>query len=241
MKRRMTAAAVSGLVIAGLREWLYAAALDEKNLLMPFHPLEMLIWAITAVMAVVLLLWVRKRGYAYGEVPTGLAAALGCFALALALVPEVLALRGDFLSLMEKLCLYGGILAVPSVACVGICRLRGKTPFFGFHALLCAWICLRLVVIYRVWSGDPQLMDYVLPMMANVCMGLFAYQQAAWDVNSASPRSLLCWGLLAVFFCMGSLGSEEPLFYAAGAFWALTNLSRHSPASGYPRRAGKEF
>lgn len=241
MKRMITAAAALGLAVAGLREGLYAAALDEKNLLTPFHPLELLLWAITAVAAVVLLRWVRKRGNAYGEAPSGLATALGCFALALALVPELLALRGDYLSLMQKLCLYGGILAILSVACVGICRLRGKQPFFGCHALLCVWLCLRLVVNYRVWSGDPQLMDYVLPMMANVCMGLFAYQQAAWDVDTVSPRSLLCWGLLAVFFCMGSLGSENPLFYAAGAVWALTNLSRHSPASGYPRRTGKEF
>ena len=66
MKRMITAAAALGLAVAGLREGLYAAALDEKNLLTPFHPLELLLWAITAVAAVVLLRWVRKRGNAYG-------------------------------------------------------------------------------------------------------------------------------------------------------------------------------
>ena len=241
MKRSITAAAVLGLAVTGLRAWLYAAALDEMNLLTPFHPLELLLWAVAAVAVAMLLLWVGKKGNAYGALPSGMAAALGCFALSAALVPEVLALLGNTVSLMEKLCLGTGILSIPAMAWVGVCRIRGKKPFFCCHALLCVWICLHLVVSYRAWSGDPQLMDYVFPMLACVCMGLFAYQHAAWDAGTPSPQDLLAWGLLSGFLSAASLGSGEPLFYAAAGFWALTNLSRHYPSAGYPRKDGKEL
>lgn len=241
MKRMIAAAAGSGLAVAGLSCWLYAAALDEKNLLTPFHPLELLLWAVTAV-AVAALLWgVRKCDTAAGtEASSGVAAAMGCFALAAALVVEVLPYTGYAPDLMEKLCLFGGVLTAPGMVWVGFCRLRGKQPFFGCHALLCVWVCLRLVVNYRAWSGDPQLMDYIFPMLASVCLGLFAYQLAARDVGTFSPRGILGWGLLTVFSCAASLGSTSFLFYAAGAFWALTALCRLSPVPGSSGDSGKE-
>lgn len=242
MKRCISIAAASGLAVAGLRAWLYAVALDEKNLLISFHPLELLLWAVTAVTVVVLVLQVRKLPKACETAaPSGVAAALGCFALAAALVPELLELAGNAAALMDRLCLPVGAVAIPGMIFVGICRLRGKMPFFGCHVVLCVWICLHLVVIYRVWSGDPQLMDYVLPMLANVCLGLFAYQLAAWEAGTLSLRGLLSWGLLTVFFCAASLGSASPLFYVAGAFWALTNLCRLSSDSGDPGESGKEL
>ena len=241
MKRSITAAVVPGLAVAGLRAWLYAVALDEKNLLIPFHPLELLLWAVTAVTVATLLWWARKRSSACGEAPSGRIAALGCFALALALVPEVLSLRGNAFTLMEKLSFWGGALCVPGMFCAGISQLRRKAPFFAFHALLCVWICLHLVVTYRVWSGDPQLMDYVFPMLANVCLGLFAYQVASWEAGSFSAGGVRFWGLMSLFFCAASLGSADSLFYAAGAVWALTNVCRLSPVSGNPGESGKEL
>lgn len=238
MKRSMTVAAVAGLAVAGLRAGLYAVALDEKNLLTPFHPLELVLWAVTAATVAVLLWRLRKRD-SDPEIPSG-AAALGYFVLAAALVPEVLSLRGSAPGLMEKLCFFGGILAVPGMVWVGIGRLRKQSPFFGFHALLCVWMCLRLVVAYRVWSGDPQLMDYVLPMLASVCLSLFAYQQTAWDVGRISHLGLRFWGLLSVFLCAASVGSQSSLFYAAGALWALTALCRPAPVPGSAGDSGKE-
>lgn len=227
MNRKITAVAVSGLAVAMLRAGLYQVALDEKNLLTPFHPLELLLWAVTAVAVAGVAWWVWKEAAATEEtIPSGMAAALGCFALAAGIAPELLSLGTGPMGLMEKLCMILGVAAAAGMVLAGLARLRGKMPFFGIHEVLCAWISLRLVVAYRIWSADPQIMDYVLPMLANVCLGLFAYQLAAWEVGSCRRRGLWGWGLLAVFFCAASLGSAGSLFYVAGGIWGLTTLCR---------------
>jgi len=216
-----------GLLTWGLRTALYAAALDEKNLLRSGHVLSYMVWAVTAAaVAVAAAGALRQRGsekYAdhFGPNVPG---AAGAAVLGIALGITVFAMGTPF-TLLEKLRFAAGVACVPGMLYVAVCRLRGKQPLFLCHSLLCVFLALYLVSHYRLWSGNPQLQDYVFGMLALVVLALFSYQQAAFDVDSGKPKLQLLTGLLSGFLCTAALcRTEYPWLYVAGAVWSLTNL-----------------
>ena len=219
-----------GLVGLGLRQWLYAAALDEKELLVLWHPLAILLWAVTAGVVVMVPLCLRGtenlRGY-HRNFPHGLSSALGCFALALVMGLELLlSFRG--VSPTERIL---GLAAAGGLILVGAERLQKKRPSPLAHGLVCVYFAVHLISQYRAWSGCPQLEDYIFPMLAGVGLMLFAYQQTAFDGGYGCRKVQLGTGMLTVYFCLVAL-SEDLFLYGAGAAWVLSNLccTRDEPA-----------
>ena len=226
------AAAALGAAACILRFGLLAFGTDEKGLLIPGHPLAIILWLLTAAAAVLVTVRVRKQTekYSYARnFPAGKAAAAGCFALAAGLFLTVMANRHAYATLefiRNIVCL----LAVPALAAVAVCRKLGRKPLFGFHAVICLALTLHTVSYYRSWSSHPQLTDSFFPMMGCLLLMLFAYYQTAFDVDMGSRRMQLGTGLLAVFFCFAAIpGSDTVLLYLTGGIWALTNLCELNP------------
>ena len=96
-----------------------------------------------------------------------------------------------------------------------------RSDFFGCSSVVCLFFALYLVCSYQLWSSNPQLQDYVLPMLAGVMATLYAYQNAALAVGIGSRRMWLATGMLAI--CFG-IGAAQGLLYPAIALWALTGL-----------------
>ena len=227
-------AAAAGLVMLILRFSLFLLGRDEKNLLITGHPLDILTWAVTAAAAIVILLTVRKLDGSsrYGDnfAPSA-AAAIGAFALAGGIAVSVI-LGGISGLRLEALCRLSGILAVPAIVLAGLCRWRGKKPFFGFHALVCLYLTLYTITHYQIWSSHPQIQDWFFSMAAVVCLVLFSYHQTAFDVDLGKRRLQILTGLLGGFFCIAAIaGGKDFLLYMGGAVWMLTNLCSLTPVS----------
>ena len=228
-----------GLLAAVLRALYYIKGTDEKNLLVSGHPLGILVWVVIAAAMVLIPFSLAARNgsnrWKHNFRPS-LPAALGCAALASGILITVLPFLRRGAQLPDLICAVLGLLSVAGMFWVGLCRHRGERPFFGCHSVLCLFFAVYLVGQYRYLSSNPQLQDYVFYMMGCVCMGLAAYQHAAFDVGSGHRRKLMLFSLLGV--CLGLAGLYKSMslpLSLGGTLWLLTNLCRLQPKSRYLR------
>lgn len=215
-----------GLVTMALRSGLYLSGRDEKNLLVPGHILSYCVWGSVLVAAVVLGLGIVRK---FREQPlterAGIGGAMGDLALCTAVGFSVFT-QGIPFTAVEKISSIVGVVCVPALLVAAVSRFRGKHPFFACNVCVCVYFCLHLIACYGSWSANPQLQDYVLSMLACVALSLFAYQQAAADVQLGNSQVQYVLGLLAGYLTIAGLyGVEKPWLYLAAGFWALTNLS----------------
>jgi len=219
--------ALMGAATGLLRFCLYLVGTDEKGLLVSGHPLEIILWLLTAAAVILILLQVwpmaGSRRYAV-NFPASTRAAAGCFLFAAGIFLTVMANRQVW-STLEFVRNIACLAAVPALTAVAICRRMGKRPLFGFHAILCLALTLHTVSHYRAWSACPQLQDSFFPMMGCLGLMLFSYYQTAFDVGLGSRRMQLGTGALAAFCCFAAIpGSGTVLLYLTGGIWTLTNL-----------------
>ncbi len=224
-------AAILSLAGFALRTGLYAVAVDVKGLLIPSHPLELALWAVTAIGAAAILAPLRKLGgpgdYSSNFGPSAAAGIghilLGCCILATVLTRE---LPGTLGMVWKAL----GFLAAPALVWGGICRRQGKKPFFLIHGAACIFLLLQMVGQYPVWSGNPQLQDYVFELLAAVAMTLFLYHCAAFEAGTGSRRMHLAAGLLTVLLSGPALsGTGFSALYLGSAIFTATNLCALTP------------
>lgn len=226
----------AGLITLILRFILFLLGRDEKNLLIPGHPLDLLVWMVTAAVVTVVLLslWKQDGSCRYHDnfAPSA-AAAIGAFALAGGILVSVILGMSSGLP-MTTLCCLSGALAVPAVVWTGLCRWKGQKPFFLFHAVICLYLTLYAISHYQTWSSHPQIQDWFFDLAGIICLALFSYYQTAFLVGMGKRRLLLLTGLLGGFFCLAAVaGGTDSLLYIGGALWALTNLCSLTPV---PRR-----
>ena len=226
-----------GLAAAALRAGLYLAGLDEKNLIVAGHPMALLVWAAAAAALVLLVLMVLPlQGSNRWEdnFPSSPVRAVGCVVLAAGIAASTWSHWSDGRAASDMIRSVLGLLSAAGMVWVAVCRLRGSKPFFGCHGLVCLYLCAYLLGQYQFWSKNPQLQDYVFFLLTCVCMTLFAFQQAAFDVNLGDRRKLLLFGLVGGFFGIAALyGAYDLPLCACGAVWMLTNLCRISPPARY--------
>ncbi|MBQ8833347.1 MAG: hypothetical protein IJ001_00290 [Oscillospiraceae bacterium] len=237
---------ILGLGILGfaLRAGLYVAAMDEKSLLLRFHPLEWALWLVAALTAglVVWGVWglCGSQKYEHNFGPSK-AAAWGSGLFAGGIGVTVL-LSGLPVARLDQACWLFGVLAAASLAAGAVCRARGQKPFFLLHCAVCVYLALYMVNHYQPWSSTPQLQHYVFQLLAVVSMTMFAYYQAAFALGLGRRRRYLALGLLGGFCCVTSLAhTQDFLLYLTGAVWCLTGLCNWEPVPAEPaKEAPKE-
>lgn len=213
-----------GGVLLDLRLRLYWVAVDEKNLLLPGHPLSWAMWAVMTAAIVLALTAALRTEEAKALTAASPLAALGAGLFALAICLTVMGMDVSP-NLLGRLCMAFGWLSVPCLGYTAYTHAAGKKPFYGCFCVVCLFFALYLVQNYQLWSSNPQLQDYVFPMLAGVMATLFAYQNAALTLGCGSRRMWLTTGLLAVCFGIAGMdGIPELFLYAAIAGWALTGL-----------------
>ena len=227
----------AGAAAAALRLYLDAAARDNKGLLVPAHPAELVLWLLTAAVVIFVMISVRKERISPRYTRSFPACTLGfggCLIFAAGTLLHVIASRNhtDVVELVGNLL---GLLAVPSLTAMGICRKLGKRPHFFFPGLVCLWLVVFAILRYQSWSGTPQFLNSVFSMAASLLLMAFAYQHTAFTVNMGSRRTLLISGLLSAFCCFAAAGTGEArIFYLAGGVWAVSNLCDLSPQAEKP-------
>lgn len=214
---------MAGLGVVGflLRKGLYGVALDAKNLLVDGHPLQWLLFLVTAAAIVLAVMCDGSReGLGHGNIPT----AAGYLVLAAGVLMSVLpqGFDGTGLTRMRNIL---GILTSLAMVLGAVQRFRGRQVFFLVPGLGCVFFAVHMVSCYQGWSSNPQIQDYLYTLLSSVALMLFAYQQSALAADCGSRKLRNIFGSLSVFFGITALsGTEYPLIYLSGSIWALACL-----------------
>lgn len=212
-----------------LRKILYSTGIDGRGLIVSNHWSLILLLCLTgAAAAVVLLSCLHLKGPdVYKDCyPVSFAGFIGCLAAAAGVAYTVWPEFGQFLTVLDILIWVIGIAAAVSFAAIGICRLTRRKPYFLLHAAICLYLALRLVTRYRLWSSDPQVLDYCFYMTAYVSLMLTAYHHAAFDADMGKHRGLWLCSLAGVYLsCVSLVTRQDAALLAGCALWAFTNLT----------------
>lgn len=231
-KKLPMAVGVLGALGFVLRFVLYAVAVDEKNLLVRGHPLTWVLWLVTALAAVLIVWTVAKLGGSnryMDNFASSRRAALGAVFFAAGIGLTVLS-GGMPETRLEQAGALVGILSVPALAAIAVCRKKGEKPHFLLYCTVCLYLALYMVNHYRPWSGDPQMQDYIFHLLCVACLTMFAYYQSAFVLELGKRKKLLFVGLLGAFTGITAAAhGENDVLYLTGALWCLTNLCTLEP------------
>ena len=220
----MTLAA--GGIGLGLRQWLFAAGVDEKGLLIPGHIAGVLSYGLTAVFFLWLIATVRRaNGKDLGKpvaIPAALGALVGAIAIGESGVREYVAADSVMGMVALVCCLLGGI----ALLCQALCLITGRTP--GAYIRLATVIPFIFLLIshYRIWSKEPQVQAYFYPFMAGVFLLLYAFFKARFFLEGKGYRQYLYAGQSALFLSCLSVQGSLSRFYIAMAVWVATDFFR---------------
>ena len=214
----MIATPILGVLGALLRWWLYATGMDIHGLLIAGHPAQLLTWVMTLAAAVLLVLGALqlkgKPEYQHNFPPSALGAIGYLLAAAAAIVRLVPRLHGPYDTLNLAVTVLCGLSAI-ALAILAWLRYTGKKPSPLLFFIICAWLMVDLVMLYRLWSATPQIQNYCFSLLANVCVMLSVYYTATFAADMGNRQMHTLFHLLAAFFCLISLPKcDDPLYYA---------------------------
>ena len=150
-------ALAAGLGGCILRTALYLTGMDARNLPISGHWAQLGLWGLT-LCAALFFLWRTRPLQGTDEPARSPLAAAGCLAAALAFfLSDFPDAAPGSLYTVELILRWGAGLSMIAVA---FCRLTGRRPLFLFHGTVCLFLILRMISLYRLWSADPQLIDY---------------------------------------------------------------------------------
>lgn len=234
----------TGSVAGLLRKALYAFALDHKGLLVPNHPLELVLTAFTLLSLAVIIaaVWRLDGSAAYEDnfAPS-----------ARAMTGHILAALGILLTvglndapMSGPLGMVWKLLGPTASVCLvfaGICRKQGKAPFFLLHLAPCLFLVFHIINHYQIWSGNPQLQDDIYTVFATMALMLFAFYTAGFAVGVGRRRMQLGMGLAALFLTMATIYDTRYLFLYTGlACWAGSDLCSLIPVPKPPEEKNEE-
>lgn len=215
----------TGLV---LRVLLYTLTEDSRGLLPRYHYLHLLTLLLTVGVATGLFrtIWDLSGSKRYHKnFPKSPAAGIAILISAGWMLLYAFSLLGRAENRLDTLLVVLAFLCVPCLAATGVYRIRGKRPFFAFHGIICLFCVFNMICQYRLWSGNPQVTDYLFQIFACISLTLTTYYRTAFDLGMGRRRLYLFSNLMAVYLCFLSLvGSGDGRFYFGGLVWALANL-----------------
>ena len=193
------------------------------------------VWALTVVTGA-LLVWstwdlVQAPKYSF-NFPASLIGAAGTAAAAAGiLISSVIKIFSisDLLSILDVIL---GVGAAASLLFLSQCRWKGLHPSLVFPGLVCVYLMVDLVCVYRLRSSDPQVWRYCFSVLASVATMLSCYYDAAFAANTGNRKAHTISHLSAVYLCLLSVPlGGNPVFYLTMAAWMFTNLCNLTPMS----------
>lgn len=217
-----------GLFAMGLRALTYMMAVDEKNLMIANHPLELSLYGLTLLVLLLSagLAWPLKGTKEFSEnYPASPLSAGGSLLMGLGIGLTLIFWEPGMGGMMGRIWMGLGIVAALSLGWIGYCRLVGKKPWSLFHFFVILFFGIHMVTHYQTWSKVGYLPAYFFPLLGGVSLVLFAYEQTAFDAGLGRRRILLGLGLLSMFLCTAALSHcGYWVLYGCGIFWVWSNL-----------------
>lgn len=227
--RKQTCLLIS-LAAAGfaLRYFVYRYAVDEKNLVVTFHPLVVALWVLTLAAlgyALYCALGEEKLGNVPLRFPASKAAFLGHGMLAAGMLCAVLLNAAPTAGLLGLLWKLFGILGGLGLLWAGAARLTGKQPFFGCYAFACLFALIHVIVHYQLWCSNPQLTDYGFDLLGTVALAFLTYHLSAFCAGLPGSRMLsLSDACLVFFYATAMANGAYPYLNLGGFLFGLTCL-----------------
>ena len=222
---------IFGSLMLLCRLWLQTAGIDEKGLFVTGHIADTLSYLLLA--GGVLGIWLCVRfmggdGKTADTFPASPLRALGCAAGAAGI------LFSGILNVPQQLdavwclnLLAGCIAAVCLLADIPNC-IKGHPSNYLLHSGVTVFFLFHLVSCYRTWSSEPQLQLFFFPLLACVCLLIFAYQRTCLDAGAGSRKHYMFFNQLALLCCLASVTAQNGLSYLFMAAWTATNFCRPS-------------
>lgn len=222
-------AGVLGLV---LRLWLLSTE-NEKGFFTRNHISAILVIVLTAAVAVVVFFGTRSLQQAAKyrfNFPASVPGAVGTLIAALGVgstsVVE-LVIASDALRVIVAIL---GLVTVVALVFLTDCRWKGLHPSSLFHVVICAYLMLRLICMWRQWGSHAQLQDFCYQLLATVCLMISIYHRATFDANFGRRQSYAFFSLMSIYFCVLSLaGWTRPVFFFTMGIWQMTDLCNLTP------------
>ena len=227
-----------GVPALGLMALLMHTGLDQRDLFVPGHFAGILLWLLTAVMVAATLVSVQHYGgkAKYSRLfPASTAAACGILAAAVAVLWSTLQIGINQVDLLDLTVTIMGLLSGAALVYLAWCRFRGLRCSFLLCSVVTAFLMLQLMLNYRHWSAQPELLRYCFPLFASVCLTLAFYYRTAFSVGMGNRRKYLFFTQLSAFFCMVVLGSGFDLFHLGMLLWCVLDLTTLRPFKTGPR------
>lgn len=202
-----------------LHSLLYMTGLDDKGLLIPGQPAELLLWLVTAGAVALAVLYSRQSPMPQHRKLH----AVACWLLAVCILVDIFLGLAEVQTRLGWIAQMAGILCCAGLVWAGACQFTGKPVYFLAHGAVCVYFALRLVSSYHGWSGTPRILDYIFSLFSLVFLSLFAYYRTAADVGMGKPRMRRLCAMLALYCTfVGSPMSIAPGSLAA-ALWVFTD------------------
>ncbi len=205
-----------GLLCLCVQQWTLSSGEDSKGLLAVGHPGKLFSWLLLAAAICILCLSLKKR-QVYHFSPTPLSAvSMVFFAVGYAYTAWQL-LAGQ----AQPLVVLTGILAAVSALCAlllafAMYRKLRLHPFVYCPPVL--FLLLFLICRYPQWSGEPELLRYLFPMLSVVGLMLTAYHRAALETDKKGVLPYLLLSRGTVFCCIAAIpGSLYGVLYGCSA------------------------
>ena len=174
----------------------------------PFHIASLGIGALTLLLIAAAVLPLKGSNRFVPNFPASRIAAWGSFIAGLLLLQACFAILDRADTRLNLFWAVSGFCAVPCLIFNGRSRQKGFRTHFLLHGSLCLFCLLSMLCRYRSWSGNPQLADYLYPLLSCVFLSLAAYYRMQFAQGQGRRGSLLFCGLTAGFCCICSLAGE---------------------------------
>lgn len=115
-----------------------------------------------------------------------------------------------------------GILAALSLCWLGLCRLKGSAGTLLPQVLLNVYFAIHLIVQYRQWSGEPQMLLYCFPLLASVFLMLQCYHRSMVTILGKDLKQYSFLKNAALILCCCA-SPENWIFYGSMALWTASD------------------
>lgn len=223
-----------GAVGMVLRWCLYQIALDDRLLLRPGHPLEILVWLLTAGTAawIVACTWRQKEPATFeGNFPPSRSGCIGSCGAAFLICYTVLSQEARIPGVPGIAWKVLGVLCAPSLLAAGFGRMMGKKTSALCFLVPCLFFLSHIVTNYRAWGSEPQMQTLFFPLLSSVFLTFFLFHTAAFGVDIPHRGRQMGTGLAGAYLCIVDLSrTEYPWLCLAGAILCMTSLCALDPA-----------
>ena len=207
-----------GLHPLAARFLLYRVAVDDKGLLTPAHPVELLLWALAAATVVLALLFTGKDPKKRRDDQ------LEALGQVMAAVGIAISAAGGFkggAGILDLVHMVFGLAAAVLLCFGAILRWQSKPEPIFCAGVACMFFALHLVCRYRGWSSQPQLQDYFFPLAGAITAMFFCYLRC----DSAKWKLRRVVGLMGTFCCLAAIcKTADPALHLGAGLWMITNL-----------------